>query len=77
MDNGYPVLSFYDDPDDRELVRVTQLMMAPQFVNNDVRPILRNMFHLETLTNKSVWEMEGVVEYAVEEIEEEELEQEL
>ena len=76
LDNGYPILSYYEDSDDRELVALTHYML--RIIDKgvtDVRPLLHDTFHLQTFMDQNLWaEMEGVVEYAVEEVEVDEYE---
>lgn len=43
IDNGYPILSYYDDQDDRELVALSQyLNTLADF--DDFRPVLAESF---------------------------------
>ncbi|OMJ90753.1 hypothetical protein SteCoe_6830 [Stentor coeruleus] len=45
LDNGIPILSWFDDPNDSELWKVTNLL--EQLINTqDVRPILNSIFNL-------------------------------
>lgn len=43
IDNGFPILSYYDDQDDWELVALTQYLMTLKEVE-DVRPMLHESF---------------------------------
>ena len=76
LDNGYPVLSWYDDPEDRELVYVSQFLndLAPQ---PDVRPMLSRFLIRTFWEEKICCQVGGVVEYAVEEMEDDDIEKEL
>lgn len=69
INNGIPMLPFYDDKNDRDMIYVTHLLkeLASQ---SDVRPMIRDRFWINKLKEPLIWEaIEGVIEYAIEEIE--------
>ena len=64
------MLPFYDDKDDKEMIYVAHLLQLLS-LQYDVRPKLRDTFWINKLKNPKIWEtIEGVIEYAIEEIEE-------
>ena len=64
------MLPFYDDKDDKDMIYVVHLLKLLS-IQYDVRPKIRDTFWINKLKNPKIWEtIEGVIEYAVEEIEE-------
>ena len=77
LENGYPILSYYNNPDDRELVLLTQYM---KFLHDkpDVWPYIKWAFPIGEYINQWIWmEVEGVVEVCVEEVNDDDIDAEL
>lgn len=63
------MLPFYEDKDDRDMIYVTHYLktLSQQY---DVRPMIRNTFWINKLKDPMICEaIEGVIEYAIEEVE--------
>jgi hypothetical protein len=70
INNGIPMLPFYDDKEDREMIYITHYLQS-LYAEYDVRPKIRNTFWINRLKDPLICEaIEGVIEYAIEEIEE-------
>lgn len=69
INNGIPMLPFYEDKSDRDMIYLTHYLkkLAQQY---DVRPTIRDTFWINKLKNPKILEaIEGVIEYAIEEVE--------
>lgn len=69
INNGIPMLPFYEDKDDRDMIYVTHYLktLSQQY---DVRLMIKNTFWINKLKDPMIWEaIEGVIEYAIEEVE--------
>jgi hypothetical protein len=77
IENGYPILSYYDDQEDRELVVLTQYLLTLSKLD-DVRPMLDQSFYMRRFLKENViQDISGVIEYAVMEYEEDDVDQQI
>ena len=54
VDNGIPIESWFDDPDDKELLKLLKFLMHPTVKHaDDVRPVIRNKFKCHCLIDKA------------------------
>ena len=54
VDNGIPIESWFDDPSDKELLKLAKFLLDPALQNaTDVRPIVRNKFQCYKLIEKA------------------------
>jgi Dullard-like phosphatase family protein len=68
FDNGFPILPFYNDANDTEMVYLYYFLKRIH-KDYDLRTSLRSTFWLNKLKKSVIWEnIAGVVEYIVEEI---------
>ena len=73
IDNGYPILPFYDDKDDLEMVHLYWFLVELHQCD-DVRNILKCRFMMRKFLRSEIANMiPDVVEYAVQEISDEEM----
>jgi hypothetical protein len=71
--NGVPMLPFYCDKRDREMIHVYYLLKRLAS-SNDVRPVLSNIFMLNNLMQSKISEqIEGVTEYSIQELSDDDL----
>lgn len=52
LDNGIPILGFYDDEQDRELYNLLPFLERLATIFDDVRPHVREEFKLHLLVDK-------------------------
>lgn len=70
VNNGIPMVPFYNDKKDREMIYLTHYLKELVGLK-DIRPIIESTFWIDKLMNQDILEaIEGVIEYAIEEIEE-------
>jgi len=75
VNNGIPMLPFYDYKNDRDMIHTTHFLQTLSY-EYDVRPLIRDTFWIEKLRQNEIIEaIEGVIEYAIEEIEDTVLEE--
>jgi CTD small phosphatase-like protein 2 len=54
VDNGIPIESWFDEPNDKELLKLAKFLLDPALQNAaDVRPIIRNKFQCYKLIEKA------------------------
>lgn len=53
INNGYPIVSYYDDREDRELEALTAFLKE-LYYEEDVRPVLRDTFAMDELKNEDI-----------------------
>ncbi|CAI2375341.1 unnamed protein product [Moneuplotes crassus] len=70
IDNGIPMLPFFNDKKDKEMIYLAHYLKE-LYKQDDLRPMIENTFWIRRLTNNQILEaIEGVIEYAIEEVEE-------
>ncbi|CAI2378384.1 unnamed protein product [Moneuplotes crassus] len=68
INNGIPMLPFYDDKKDTEMIYLAHYLNDLQR-QADMRPMIERTFWIKKLTNDQILEaIEGVIEYAIEEV---------
>lgn len=68
------MLPFYDDKSDIDMIHITYYMKNLA-TKHDVRPTIKDTFWIEKLKNPKICNaIEGVIEYAIEEVEDDDLE---
>lgn len=73
VSNGYPILPFYDDKEDRELIHLYFYLKELARID-DVRPVISKTFVLEKLLQDRISELiEGIIEYSVQELTDEDM----
>jgi len=53
VDNGIPIESWFDDPDDRELLKLERFLRQHCWKAYDVRPVLRQKFQCQKLVEEA------------------------
>lgn len=53
VDNGIPIESWFDNPDDRELLKLERFLRLSCLNARDVRPILREKFRCQKLVDEA------------------------
>ena len=60
VDNGIPIESWFEDPSDRELLKLRNFLLNKVYGTDDVRPILRSKFQCQQLVDEApAFYMEG------------------
>ena len=73
ISNGYPILPFYNDKQDKELIHMFYYLRQLATCE-DVRPTLENTFVLRKLLCDNISKLiEGIVEYSVQEMTDEDM----
>ena len=73
INNGYPILPFYNDKQDKELIHM-YYFLKKLATFDDVRPVIANTFFLEKLLVDNICELiEGIIEYSVQEMTDEDM----
>jgi CTD small phosphatase-like protein 2 len=49
LDNGIPIESWFDDPEDRELLKLERFLLTKILPAPDVRPVVRAKFRVHEL----------------------------
>ena len=52
LDNGIPIESWFDDPDDRELLKLAWFLEREILGCDDVRPVIRRKFRMRSLVER-------------------------